>query len=259
IFIKVFFLIFNLIYDFNMILAILILKRTGENICSRTYGTTKWNETLTSGFISATFDFTQKTFGTEIQDIELGPYRILFELTDDFIIVAFYEKSDSIINIQNKLIDLKQTIYSKYKKVLNDITWCVEDFKGLGDIVDEIISGYYDIDIRKDLIRQYKDILENFRSNAEILYCDLISSSGVPLTKEWNKEFLDLCLRMIDAFWKSQHYVLDQIILSYEQRTLILHKVNDNFVLSALIRRNTPIGMATYLVEETSNNISKLS
>ncbi|MFX1278407.1 MAG: hypothetical protein ACFFA3_03270 [Promethearchaeota archaeon] len=241
-----------------MILAILILKRTGENICSRSYGPTKWDETLTSGFISATFDFTQKTFGTEIQDIELGPYRISFELTKDFIIVAFYEKSDSIINIQEKLLELKDNIYTQYKDVLKDPSWCLEDFKGLGEIVDKIIAEYYDIDIEEDLRKQYRDILDNFRSNAEILDCDLITSSGVPLTKEWNKEFLDLCLRMIDAFWKSQQYVLDQIILSYEQRTLILHKVNDNFVLSALIRRNTPIGMATYLVEETSENIAKL-
>ncbi|MFX0030417.1 MAG: hypothetical protein ACFE8B_14490 [Candidatus Hermodarchaeota archaeon] len=242
-----------------MILAILILKRTGENICSRTYGPTTWNETLTSGFISATFDFTQKTFGTEIQDIELGPYRILFELTNDFIIVAFYEKADSIINIQKKLVKLRDTIYSEYGTILNEPSWCLEDFKGLGEVVDKIISEYYDIDIGEDLRNQYKNILDDFRSNAEILDCDLISSSGVPLTKEWNKEFLDLCLRMIDAFWKSQQYVLDQIILSYEQRTLILHKVNDNFVLSALIRRNTPIGMATYLVDETSNYIAKLS
>jgi hypothetical protein len=241
-----------------MILAILILKRSGENIFSRTYGPTQWNETLTSGFISATFDFTQKTFGSEIQDIELGPYRILFELSDDFIIVAFYEKADSIINVQNKLVELNHTIYSKFGDVLKNESWCLEDFGGLAEIVDKIVAEYYDIDIKEELKKQYKEILDNFRSNAEILDCDLITSSGVPLTKEWNQDFLDLCLRMIDAFWKTKQYVLDQIILSYEQRTLILHKVNDNFVLSALIRRNTPIGMATYLVDETSDTIAKL-
>ena len=142
-----------------MILAILVLKRTGENICSRTYGPTTWDETLTSGFISATFDFTQKTFGTEIQDIELGPYRILFELTEDFIIVAFYEKADSIINIQKKLIELRDTIYSEYRTILNDPSWCLEDFRGLGEVVDKIIAEYYDIDIGEDLRRCYKNIL----------------------------------------------------------------------------------------------------
>jgi len=241
-----------------MILSILILKRTGENLCSRAFGTGKWSETLTSGFISATFNFTQKTFGTEINDIELGPYRLLFELTNDIIIVAFYEKTDSIINVQKKLSELREIIYSKYETALKNELCDQDDFKGLDKIIDKIIAESTEIDIDEDLKKQYKEILDNFRSNEEILDCDLITSSGVPLTKDWDKEFLDLCLRMIDAFWKSKQYVLDQIILTYEQRHIILHKINDNFVLSALVRRNTPIGLATFLVEETVNNIAKL-
>jgi hypothetical protein len=241
-----------------MILAFLILKRTGENICSRTYGPMKWNETLTSGFISATFAFTQKTFGSEIRDIELGPYRILFDQTDEVILVAFYEKSDSIINIQKKLTELKEIIYSEYKTKLKSEDWCLEDFEGLGNIIDQMVTKSSEFDMPAKLKNQYKDIMDGFRTNAEILDCDLISSTGVPLIKEWNREFLDLCLRMIDAFWKSKHYVLDQIILSYEERHLILHKINENFVLSALVRRNTPIGLATFLVEETANIIAKL-
>lgn len=242
-----------------MILSILILKRTGENLCSRTFGTEKWSETLTSGFISATFNFTQQTFGSEINDIELGPYRLLFEPTEDIIIVAFYEKTDSIINIKKKLNELKEIIYSKYDNVLKNKICSHEDFEGLNEIIDRIITESSEIDITEQLKLQYKNILDSFRSNAEILDCDLITSSGVPLTKEWNKEFLDLCLRIIDAFWKSKHYVLDQIILTYETRHLILYKINDNFVLSALIRRNTPIGLATYMVEETSNIIAKVN
>jgi hypothetical protein len=241
-----------------MILSILILKRTGENICSRTFGNNKWSETLTSGFISATFNFTQQAFGTEINELELGPYRLMFELTEDLIIVAFYEKSDSIINIREKLRELRDLIYAKYEIAIKSNICSHEDFEGLNEIIDSLISSYSEIDITDELKKQYESILESFRSNVEILDCDLITSSGVPLTKKWNKEFLDLCLRIIDAFWKSKQYVLDQIILTYEQRNLILYKVNDNFVLSALVRRNTPIGLATFMVEETSNIINKL-
>ncbi len=241
-----------------MILTVLILKRTGENICTKTFGDAEWNETLTSGFISAAFNFTQKTFGTEIQDIELGPYRILFELTEDIILVAFFEKTDSIINIREKLIELKDIIYSKYEEALKIQLCDLEKFEGLEEIIDGLMKEASNINISEALREQYKDMLDSFRSNAEILECDLITSSGVPLTKDWNKNFLDLCLRMIDTFWKSKRYVLDQIILSYEQRYLILHKIDDNFILSALIRSNTPIGLATFLVEETSNIIAKM-
>ena len=125
-------------------------------------------------------------------------------------------------------------------------------------IIDKLTAESSEIDITNDLKKKYEEILTNFRSNVEILDCDLITSSGVPLTKKWNREFLDLCLRIFDAFWKSKQYVLDQIILTYEQRHLILYKVNNNFVLSALVRRNTPIGLATFIVEEASNKIANL-
>jgi predicted regulator of Ras-like GTPase activity (Roadblock/LC7/MglB family) len=241
-----------------MIQTILVLKRTGENICSKTYGDAKWNETLTSGFISAAFNFTEKTFGSEIDDIELGPYKVLFEVTDDIILVAFTEKSDSIINIREKLIEIKEIIYEKYATALKNKLCSPDEFDGLKEIIDKIVSESLELDLKESIKEQYKDILESFRGNEEILDCDLISSSGVPLAKEWKRDFLDLCLRMIDAFWKSKQYVLDQIILSYEERNLILHKINQKFVLSALVRRNTPLGLATFLVEETANIMAKV-
>lgn len=242
-----------------MIKSILVLRRSGENICSQTYGDQNWNDTLASGFISATFNFTQSTFGANIQDMELGPYRVLFELAEDIIIVAFFEKSDSIINIQERLVKLKNVIYEKYADVLKKELCSPDEFKGLKEIIGQILSEYSDLGLPEELKKSYMDVLDSFRSNEEILDCDLISISGVPLMKEWNKDFLDLCLRMIDAFWKSRHYVLDQIILSYEERHLILHKINDQFILSALVRRNTPIGLATFLVDETSNILAKLA
>ncbi len=241
-----------------MIQTILVLRRSGENICSHTYGNQEWNDTLASGFISATFNFTQSTFGAEIQDMELGPYRLLFEMADDIILAAFFEKSDSIINVRKQLKKLKETIYSKYGDVLKKHLCSQDEFEGLSDIIEDLLNEYSDVGISDDLKKSYMGVLETFRSNEEILDCDLISSSGVPLTKEWNKAFLDLCLRMIDAFWKSRNYVLDQIILSYEERHLILHKVSDQLILSALVRRNTPIGLATFLVDETSNILAKL-
>ena len=241
-----------------MIQTILVLKRSGENICSKTYGNTKWNETLTSGFISAAFNFTEKTFGSEIDDIELGPFKVLFEVTDDVILVAFTDKTDSIINIREKLIEIRDIIYENYLEGLKNKLCSPDDFKGLTEIIDRIISKSLELDIPDDLRQQYAEVLESFRSNEEILDCDLISSSGVPMTKEWKRDFLELCLRMIDAFWKSKRFVLDQIILSYEQRNLILHKINDKIVLSALVRKNTPLGLATFLVEETAGIIAKL-
>ncbi len=243
-----------------MIQTILILKRTGENICSKSIGSVKWNPTLTSGFISAMFNFTEKTFDVEIRDIELGPYRILFEMSDDIIIVAFFDKYDSIINIQEKLINLKESILSKYGVLLKQNICNLEDFADLEPMLQKFLMESTILEIDEGLNKKYIKVLEDLRAaNPEILDCDIISNKGIPLLKEWKKDFLDLCLRQMDAFWKSTNFGLDQIIITYNQRQLLLYKINENLVLTALVRRATPIGYATMLVEETAVKIAKLS
>ncbi|MHA1344058.1 MAG: hypothetical protein ACTSQG_08735 [Promethearchaeota archaeon] len=240
-----------------MIHTILILKNTGEAIYCRNLSNIKWDEQLTSGFISATFNFTQNTFDADIEDLELGPYKILFEKGKEIILIALFDKYDSIINVKEILIKINNYIHEKYSVNLKNYLCNMYEFKDLEQVVNEFIIDS-ERNIPEKLKEQYKNVLDSFRSNSEILDCDLISQSGIPLTKEWKEEFLDLCLRMIDAFWKSKQYVLDQIILSYEQRHLILHKINENLILSALIRKNTPLGIATFLVDETAKIIAKL-
>jgi hypothetical protein len=134
-----------------------------------------------------------------------------------------------------------------------------DDYPFLGERIDKLISQYASSSLSESKILSYKSILTSLRSNTEILDCDLISATGKPLRKDWDADFLNLCIRLIDAFWKSKRYVLDQIIVSYQQRILILHKFNDEFVLSALIKRETPIGMATYLIEEATNKLLKIT
>ncbi|TFG00580.1 MAG: hypothetical protein EU541_01850 [Promethearchaeota archaeon] len=244
-----------------MIHSILILKRTGEKLYHCNYSDIAWNEILTSGFISALFSFSQELFEADIQDIELGSYRLLFESESkhDLIYLAIFDKLDSIINIRQKLDELTNKIEAKYEKILQKDLITSNDLEGIGELTDEIIkpsisNEYLTNGLKKDLI----DILKEFKNNSEILDADLISGMGIPLSKEWKKDFLALCLRQMDAFWKSKQYLLDQIILSYEGRHLILYKINKNLVLSCLIRRNTPLGMATLLLEESVDKINKI-
>ncbi|MBN1802987.1 MAG: hypothetical protein JW891_15870 [Candidatus Lokiarchaeota archaeon] len=242
-----------------MIHSILILKKTGENIFSKTFGENAWNETLTSGFISAAFSFTQMSFKADIEEIELGPIRLFFEIGENFIVTAFFDKADSIINVRQRLRKIRDYITTFYKDVIDKEICCSEDFIGLGEIIEKIVLKWEEASVTEEEIEKVREILENLGRNPEVLACDIISiSSGLPLIHRWNKEYLDLCLRQIDAFWKSKNYVLDQIILSYEQRHLILFKVSDNYVLSMLIRKDTPLGLATLLLEDAAYNIKKL-
>lgn len=256
-----------------MIHNILILKRSGENLFSKSFAAEeqeeeviKWNDTLTSGFISAMFGFTQKTFQADINDVEVGPFRVLFESAGDdeednteLIICAFFDRQDSIINVREKLSKLKKVVSEKYCEALSQELCARDDFDGLEEDIEAIMEISPDKKISKETESKLKAALKNFRSNKEILDCDLITVSGIPLAKEWKREFLQLCLRQIDAFWKSKQYVVDQIIISYKKRHVILYKVNDQFVLTSLLRRETPLGMGTLLIEEAALKINKIS
>lgn len=242
-----------------MIHTILILKKTGENIFSKAFGKTSWNETLTSGFISAAFSFTQLNFSANIEEIEIGPYRLFFESGENFIITAFFDTADSIINVRKKLRVLREKIADNYGETIEKDMCCVDDFNGIESIIEEIVSISTKEQENNCFIEDYKNILGKLRSNTEILDCDLISiSTGLPLVHKWNKEYLNLCLRQIDAFWKSKQFMLDQIILTYEKRHLILFKISENYVLSSLIRTDTPLGLATLLIEGAVTKIKNL-
>ncbi|MFX1396336.1 MAG: hypothetical protein ACFFAS_04750 [Promethearchaeota archaeon] len=242
-----------------MIHYILILKKTGEDIYSRTFGENAWNQTLTSGFISATFSFTQMSFKAHIEEIKVYPIRLFFEMSHNFIVIAFFDKGDSIINVRQRLRKIRDNITWRYKDVIDKKMCCAEDFIGLDEVIDKIVLRSVEASETEKVVEEAKKILEIQGKNNEVLDCDLISiSAGLPLIHRWNKEFLNLCLRQIDAFWKSKNYVLDQIILSYEQRHLLLFKVSDNYGLSILIKKDTPLGLATLLIEDVANKIKKL-
>ena len=246
-----------------MIHSILILRKTGELLYSRTFGTTvSWNDTLASGLISAIFHFTHELLGSSIEEFEIKSYKIVFEIHDitDLLFVAFFDKYDSTVGVREKLIKLKDIVVSEYWNLLEKELCCEEDFEGLDEIVDVVISASPKTDPLEKIIPKYTSILEEFRTNSGIIDCDLISISiGRPLTHKWKKDFLDLCLRQIDAFYKStKNLALEQITLSYKGRHLFLYKVNDDLILSTIVRRETPLGLSTLLVEKCAEKIRQI-
>lgn len=242
-----------------MIHTFLILKRSGENIYKKSLGNINMDETIMSGLFSAFFTFTQKLCGSDIQDIELGQYRMLFEIVEkDLILAVISDKSDSIINIQQKLLDIKNIIRLTYGDKIKEAICNTDDFEGLNEIVDNVISKQQSNFIDDDLKSQYLKILHDLRSNEEISDCTLISVNGINLGIENKKEFVDLSIKQMDAFWKFKTKVLDQIILYYENKYVILIKINNKLVLSVLTKPNTPIGLVTFIIDEYATKISKI-
>ena len=242
-----------------MIHYFLILKRTGENIYKKCFGKIDIDETIVSGFFSAFFTFTQKLYAADLEDIEFGPYRMLFEFVGSEIILAMlFDKADSIISVKQKLIKLKNIVKETYGETIKSNICKTEAFEGLDEIIDNFISHSQEFEISEAMKSNCISISEKLKSSNEIIDCCLLSVDGTLVTKETNREFLNLVVGQMDAFWKFKNQILDQIILSYEDRYIILHKIDEHFILAGLFRRNTPIGMATYLTEDVASKIAKI-
>ena len=244
-----------------MIYNILVIKKTGEHIFTQSFKEQYWNDDLVSGFISAAFMFSQTTFGANIDTIDVGPFRVLFEPGDEFLSVAFFDQTDSIINIRQKLRKLNKIIEAEYGEILNkEELFSPDEYCGLDEIIRQFITGTPKFEIENSLKLRFIQNLDNFcSSNDEILECALISINGIPLRPKSNKELIDLSLKQMDSFWKSKNKSIDQIIINFENQYIILHRINETLVLTLSIRRNTPIGIATLLTEDLAKELIDLT
>lgn len=235
------------------------MKKSGEPVFTKHYGEYKLDEVVTCGFLSATLSFTNSTFGANINDIEIGPYRIIFD-TDksiQFVVIALMDSSDSIISIRKKLIEIKNEIIERVGEDLSEIL-SNKDARIVG-IFEDVLLKTPKINPSDQLLEDFKKTLTQFRENQEILDSELLSTTGMPLFGTDNRAFVDIAISQMDCFWKHKSIILDQIIMSYENQFIILHKVNESLILVSLIRKNTPIGMATMLIEDAAIKLKSIS
>ena len=242
-----------------MIQYILILKRSGGNIYEKNFGQIEMDETIMSGFFSAFFSFTQNLCGADVQDIELGPFRILFEVVGvELILAIIFDKSDSVLTVEQKLVELKNIVQARFAEQIKNAYVRTEDFAGLNEIVENIVLNTQTIRLSPKIKAKYLALMDKLSSTKIVLECALITIEGIPLIKKGTKEYFDLIIRQLDVFWKFRGSVLDAIVLNYENRYNILYRLNDDLILCAFVKRGTPIGLATDLVEEVGKKIAKL-
>jgi predicted regulator of Ras-like GTPase activity (Roadblock/LC7/MglB family) len=243
-----------------MIQNFLIMRRTGENIYKKSFRSIDMDETVMSGFFSAFFTFTQHLCGADLDDIELGPYRMLFEAVGkDLILVIIFDKSDSIINVHQKLTEIRTIIESKYSEDLKRKLFHIKELEGFSETIESIITRPQLICIEETRKNKFLEVLNKLCSVGEILDCTIISMDGIPLSPQIKKEFLDLVIKQMDAFWKyRKDQLLDQIIVSFENRYIILQKVDEHLVLAALAKKSAPIGLITLLIEEGANKNAQI-
>ncbi|TFF88733.1 MAG: hypothetical protein EU549_02470 [Promethearchaeota archaeon] len=245
-----------------MIQNLVILKRSGENIYNKNIGNVNMNETVMSGFFSAFFVFSQELCNADIKTIQIGNlYKAVFETSYDekLIFVAICDISDSLMVIKEVLNKVKGFTFEQFGNEIKEKGCNLDCNNQLNTFIEDILSESQELEISEDLLNKYNDILKDLDRNSEILDSALISSTGVTSTSDKDKEFLNLVIKQMEAFFNLTGRNLDEIILKFQNRHIILYRINEELVLSSLTKRNIPIGVATLLIEEAASEISKLS
>lgn len=242
-----------------MIQHFLILKRTGQPIYRKTLGQIEVDETILSGFFSAFFSLSQNLFSADVRDVELGPFRMLFEVIGgELILTVLFDKSDSSIHIHQRLIEVRNIIQQRYKEVISNPQCRSEDFTGLSEIIQDIFLNTQSIVLSQDLKQKYLKIIDELCSRNEILEATLVTIEGIPLIMKGKKEFVDLLMNQMQAFWKFKGLMCDQLFLYFQKRYALCYRVNDDLILGISSRTDTHIGMLTTLVEVAVKKIAKL-
>lgn len=102
--------------DVYMIHNFYLLKKSGQCIIHRKYGSLDTDEHLVSGFLSAMFSFGRSISGCNIESVLLDDKKFVYVIKDDIILAAYTDRDDVI---KDKLQDLSQEFTQTYGNLEN--------------------------------------------------------------------------------------------------------------------------------------------
>lgn len=93
-----------------------LLKKSGECIIHRKYGSLETDEHLVSGFLSAMFSFGRSISGCNIESVLLDDKKFTYVINDDIILAAYTDRDDLV---KDKLQALSQEFTETYGNLEN--------------------------------------------------------------------------------------------------------------------------------------------
>ncbi len=93
-----------------------ILKKSGECIIHRKYGSLETDENLVSGFLSAMFSFGRNISGRNIESVLLDDKKFVYVCNEEVIFAAYTDRDDMI---KDKLEDLCEEFIKAYGALEN--------------------------------------------------------------------------------------------------------------------------------------------
>ncbi|MHA1333942.1 MAG: ADP-ribosylation factor-like protein [Candidatus Odinarchaeia archaeon] len=124
-----------------MIHNVYIIRKSGECLIAKSYGSIKLDEGLISGFLSALQSFVAELSGDKIRSIKTGNVKFIYGGAEDLIFVFCVSQDEDEKNIEQKIAAVRDAFLSRYKNVLKDWDGSISVFEPFGEILDKIVIG----------------------------------------------------------------------------------------------------------------------
>lgn len=120
-----------------MIHNVYVMRRSGECLISRKYGSLEADEDLVTGFLSAILNFGEQIDGERVESIIMGSKKFVYTAIGDLIFIAYADKDDSV---KEDLERLGHTFTEKYGDILKNWKGDKNIFNEFTSTMDEILG-----------------------------------------------------------------------------------------------------------------------
>ncbi len=121
----------------KMIHNVYIMRKSGECLISRKYGSLEADDDLVTGFLSAILNFGEQIDGERVESIVMGNKKFVYTSIDDLIFIAYADKDDLV---KESLEHIGQRFMEKYGEALRDWRGDKSMFEDFMNVMDTILG-----------------------------------------------------------------------------------------------------------------------
>lgn len=120
-----------------MIHNVYIMRKSGECLISRKYGSLEADDDLVTGFLSAILNFGEQIGGERVESIIMGNKKFVYTVMNDIIFIAYADKDDPV---KESLELIGQKFMEKYSETLREWRGDRSIFEDFMNAMDELLG-----------------------------------------------------------------------------------------------------------------------
>lgn len=242
-----------------------ILKKSGACIYSRNFtDEIEYNVNLITPFFSAIFSFSDKVISRDLEVLEMGGLRFVFEIKDEFIFVLLSDSTVSILFGHTRLEKISDIFFKKFpnKKLIKDYQE-IED-QEFNEMVDSIIEGEDEIFKERALYKKIINLFKTLIIQNEIIGAAVLSTNGNIIYSSLPNDILLRSLKELEIRFMTGAVELPELFYSLGDGRKVFSKYVkipwklDNFLIVLLFEKNVPLGMAELQLQKISKQTKNL-